>query len=84
MEYEILDIQTVALHIDGDESKGEEITFIEVFFTWESGYENNSRLQINGKPTDEEILQAISKRGNELKLETISHIPRSIKMKGTL
>ncbi|USK48861.1 hypothetical protein LIT38_20340 [Bacillus sp. CMF12] len=64
MTYEILNIQTVTVGIGGAESQ---MTIVEVLFTNDEGLSNKSVFELNGIASDEDIMGAITQRGNELK-----------------
>lgn len=64
MTYEILNIQTVTIGIGGAESQ---MTIVEVLFTNTEGQMNKCVFEFNGIAAEEEIMSAITQRGNELK-----------------
>lgn len=82
MNYEILNIQTVEVFLEED-SPGQEITTIKVNFTW-GDFRTTIMIEMKGRPTDDDILFEIKKRGTELLARDLTPVGDSLSKKGTI
>lgn len=82
MDYEIIDIQTVTLFLE-ENSPGEEITTVEVSYAWDDNL-TSGRIEIKGRPTNDEILAEIKKRGEGLLKNTQEPVGKGLLKKGSL